>query len=32
MSNSTAICYYDDAEKLVELAEISRSMEFPFPS
>jgi len=26
MSNSTAICYYDDAEKLAELAEIARSM------
>lgn len=31
MSKSTAICYYDDAEKLVELTEIARSMEFPFP-
>lgn len=26
MPNSTAICYYDDAEKLAELAEIARSM------
>lgn len=26
MSNSAAICYYDGTEKLVELAEIARSM------
>lgn len=32
MSYSTVICYYDDAEKLLESAEIARSMEFPFPS